>query len=409
MLINRIIFEKLLSQKDSRAISILIGARQVGKSTLLSQLQKNFKQSCRYINLENPLHLNIFSDGYTSFMNEVPEDIIFIDEFHYYSNMTSVFKSVYDLCPNKKIYASGSSSLEMHQHLKESLAGRKTQNNIYPLSFAEWLSQYNIYIPEEGEYLPLEKKNTLDKYLDEFLTYGALPGLIHIKGDIEKREYLFNIYQTYISKDIKSFLKEESILSFNKMIEYMTINNTCQLNMNTLSRVSGVSVRQATKQFEVMQGTYVLGVLRPFYNNKNKEITKNPKTYFYDQGVANVITTDFRGKDKRNDGGAILEQFVYWEIIKSLDVRFSLKYWRTADKNEVDFILEKDKELLPIEVKRNWDVSRVPNGIKAFFRYYPEIRKAVILTDCQQKEILYKGVVIYFRPWYKAFEVKNLI
>ena len=385
----------------------MIGARQVGKSTLLAQLAKEIRSPSRYLNLENPIHLNIFKDGYTSFIKEVPEQTVFIDEFHYYPNITSVFKAVFDLHPEKKIYASGSSSLWMHTHLKESLAGRKTENIIYPLSFQEWLTQYNLSLPGRGEYIPLELKHTLEAYLDEFLIYGALPGLVHLNDDLQKREYLFNIYQTYISKDIKAFLKEESIMSFNKMIEYLVLNNTATLNHHSLSRLIGLSHRQVARQIEVMEGTYVLGILKPFFTNKNKEIKKAPKVYFYDQGMANVITNDFRPKDKRPDTGALLEQFVYWEIRKSLDIRFSLKYWRLSETHEVDFILEKDKEPFPVEVKRRWEPGKVPSGIKAFFKYYPQTTKAAVLTDCQDTQITYQDKTIYFLPWYRAGLLKD--
>lgn len=409
MIVKRAIFNKLFSQLKNRAISILIGARQVGKSTLLSEMQKQISKPCKYINLENPLHLKIFADGYTGFVNEIKEDVILIDEFHYYENITSVFKAIYDLNPEKKIYASGSSSIEIHKHLKESLAGRKIHNNIFPLCFSEWLKQYSIDLPGLEEYISLETKNVLDKCMGAFLTYGTMPGLIGLEDEIGKREYLFDIYKTYIAKDIKSFLKEESILSFNKIIEYLAINNTCQLNMNTLSRVAGISMRQVIKQIEVMNGTYVIGLLKPLYNNKTKEITKTSKVFFYDQGIANVITGDFRSIEKKVDRGSILEQFVYWELVKSLDIRFNLRYWRTVDKKEVDFVVERDRKYLPIEVKGYFDTNRVPAGLKAFFKYYPETKIAVILTDCQDKQIQFNNKTIYFKPWYRAYFLKELL
>ena len=409
MIVKRTILNKLLSQLNNHAVSVLVGARQVGKSTLLNEIRKHINKQCKYINLENPTHLKIFTDGYTSFINEIKEEVILIDEFHYYENITSVFKAVYDLNPEKKIYASGSSSLEIHKHLKESLAGRKIHNPIYSLSFSEWLRQYNVDLPSLEEYICLDTKNILDNYLTKFLNYGTMPGLIGLEGEINKREYLFDIYQTYIAKDIKSFLKEESILSFNRIIEYLAVNNTCQLNMNTLSKVAGISMRQILKQIEVMAGTYVIGLLRPLYTNKTKEITKTNKVFFYDQGIANVITNDFRPIEKRVDCGAILEQFVYWELVKSLDIRFNLRYWRTADKKEVDFVLEKDREYLPIEVKSYGDTARVPTGLKAFFRYYPKTKAAVILTDCQDTQIQYRNKTIYFMPWYKAYFLKDML
>lgn len=409
MILKRNIFDRLLKQRTSSQVSVLVGARQVGKSTLLNELQSTIEVPTRYLNLENPLHLKIFAQGYNSFIKEVPEDVVFIDEFHYYANITSVFKAVYDLNPGKKIFASGSSSIEIHSHLKESLAGRNRVNNIYPFAFNEWLHQFDIEVARPGVYESIEIQDRIRHLYREYLMYGAMPGLVTLQDDVEKRDYLFGIYQTYIAKDIKAFLKEESILGYNKAIEYLVVNNGQQLNMNTLSSLVDVSMRQIARQIEVMVGTYVIGLLKPLFTNKTKEIVKTPKVFFYDQGIANVIARDFRPYDARPDKGAILEQFVYWELVKSLDVRYSLHYWRTTDKQEVDFVLAKDRQYLPIEVKASWNKQSIPPGLKAFFKYYPETTHAVILTDCIDHEMRYHDKTIYFVPIYKSFYLKEML
>lgn len=408
MIITRNQFGTLLNDKNNHAITVLMGARQVGKSTLMDEIQAQLG-TCRAINLENPLHMKIFRDGYTSFIQEVPEPVVFIDEFHYYPNITSVFKAIYDLNPEKKIYASGSSSLEMHQHLKESLAGRKKEYLIYPFSFSEWLQRTGESIPSFQDHIPIELKSQLDYRMKPFLTYGAMPGLTGLTDDLQYRDYLFNLYQTYIAKDIKTFLKESSIMAFNKVIEYLVIHNTGMLNLNELSTMSGISMRQVQQQIDVLVGTYVLRLLRPLFTNKGKELVKTPKIYFYDQGVANAIMSDFRSPDKRQDCGALYEQFVYWELEKSLDIRFTLHYWRTADQHEVDFVVVKDREYLPIEVKTSWQAGKIPPGLKAFLRYYPETRNAVVLSNCLADPVKLDHCTIHFHPWYRAHQVKQLL
>ncbi len=138
MIIKREIFNKLFSQLNKSQISIIIGSRQVGKSTLLKEIQKKIKGKTLFLNFENPRHLKVMQDGYNSFILQTgkQKQTVFIDEFHYYKNITSVFKAVYDLNPQIKIYATGSSSLEIHKHLKESLAGRKFETNLYSFSFS---------------------------------------------------------------------------------------------------------------------------------------------------------------------------------------------------------------------------------------------------------------------------------
>ena len=415
MLVKRVNLAKLVESLNRKEIYILLGARQVGKSTLMKMLAKEAGQSYRFLNLEDPRDLAVFNDGYTSFIKEVKEDLIFIDEFHYYSNITSVFKAVYDLNPEKKIYASGSSSLEIHKHLKESLAGRNINLKIYPLSFNEFLGQFDLKLPELEEHIEIKQLDELKNKIGHFLRYGAMPGLVELQGhndfELIASEKLYSIYQTYISKDIKTFLKDESIISFNKLIEYFAINNAQMLSVGSVANKLNIPESQIRKQLDVMTETYTLNLLQPFFKNKNKEISKSPKAYFYDQGIANALLQDFKVLDKRNEQGqgAILESFVYWELVKSIDIRFKLNYWRSYDEQEVDFILQKDGEILPIEVKKNTD--KIPSGLRAFIREYPETKQAIVLTlDGEDMvDTKYKDTVVRFFNVVKAARLKTLL
>jgi len=245
--------------------------------------------------------------------------------------------------------------------------------------------------------------------LEDFIRFGALPGLLQFRDEIEKREYLHGIYQTYIAKDIKSFLKDESILAFNKMLSYLALNNGTLLNKNTLSTISGASTRQVDRHIEVLEGTFVLSLVKPLSRNGGKELTKTPKFYLYDQGIINSIIQDFRPASLRRDAGALNEQFVYWELKKNLDIRYQIKHWRTADGKEVDFVLEKDTALLPIEVKTSWPGAKIPPGIVHFLRQYPDTRLAVVLYDGPERTAIHENRSILFFPLYKACRIGALL
>ncbi len=133
------------------------------------------------------------------------------------------------------------------------------------------------------------------------------------------------------------------------------------------------------------------------------------KAYLYDQGVVNAIARDFREPGSRPDIGRLNEHFAFWEIRKSLDIRYSLFYWRTTDGKEVDFVLEKDRQYLPIEVKSAWTAGKVPPGIRGFFSYYPETRSALVLYDGTDKTIELEGRTIRFAPLYKASRAISLL
>ncbi|MFA6507214.1 MAG: DUF4143 domain-containing protein [Treponemataceae bacterium] len=276
---------------------------------------------------------------------------------------------------------------------------------IYPLTFSEWLTRFASSIsaiPVIGDITPIDTQETYRSRLADFIRFGAMPGLLELEDELEKREYLQGIYQTYIAKDIKSFLKDESVLAFNKLISYLALNNGSLLNKNTLATISGISSRQIEKQIEILEGTYVISLVKPLSRNGGKELVKTPKFYFYDQGVLNSIIQDFRPAQLRQDQGMLNEQFVYWELKKNLDIRYQIKYLRTADGKEVDFVLEKDREFLPIEVKTGWPAGKIPAGIPQFFKQYPETRSAVVLYDGAEMTVSVDGRTINFVPLYKA-------
>ncbi len=358
-----------------------------------------------YYNLENPLHLSLFNEGYTSFIRQNSALLVFIDEFQYCKNISSIFKAIHDLNPEIKLYASGSSSLEIQAHLKESLAGRKIERNIFPLTFAEWLQSYDsalLPLPLPGEISSVDIGEKYRSALIPFIRFGAMPGLLQYQTEIDKREYLHGIYQTYIAKDIKSFLKNESILSFSKMISYLAVHNGTLLNKNTLSTICGESSRQIDKYIDILEGTFTIALVRPLSQNKGKELVKKPKYYLYDQGVLNSILQDFRERTLRKDSGTINEQFVYWELRKNLDIRYTIHFWRTSDGKEVDFVLEKDRQYLPIEVKSAWPEGKIPPGILHFFAYYPETLQACVLYDGKEITIHHGHRTVNFLPLYKS-------
>ena len=203
MEIEREIFQDLKLGLDDPEILILIGARQVGKTYLMNQLEKSLSlknKQIKYYNLEIPEDSRFFSQDIVDLYRQITDevDVLFIDEFQYFDNASKFFKAIFDDRKlSIKIIASGSSSLEIHKHLKESLAGRKLERVIYPLTFNEF--------------------RQVNKSFEVYLVYGALPGLYKQKTNQSKIELINNLLSTYILKDIKSLIKEENISAFNKL------------------------------------------------------------------------------------------------------------------------------------------------------------------------------------------------
>ena len=197
MSITRLSFNKLWMNFKRPEIDIILGARQVGKSTLLRMLEAKAKEegyTTVFYDLEQPADLKQLSgsDEHVIPVLANAARVVFIDEFHYLKNASKIFKAIFDLRKKVKIYASGSSSLEIHKHLKESLAGRYIKTMIYPLSIEEW-------------------GKLKDFTESDYLQWGGLPGLVHRHTEGERLDLLDNILSTYITKDIKGLIREENI------------------------------------------------------------------------------------------------------------------------------------------------------------------------------------------------------
>ena len=200
---KRFILKELCNDLSQPEVSIVLGARQVGKTHLLKELQvfaNQLGKKTAYYNLEIPADILKFTGSEDKIFQTLTEtaDVVLLDEFHYLKNASHLFKAVFDSGSRVKIVASSSSSLEIHKHLKESLAGRRHLIKIFPLSI--------------GEY----KENNLS--LDRILVEGTLPGLLNREQSLDRQSYLSDLLETYILKDIKSLIKEENVKAFNHLL-----------------------------------------------------------------------------------------------------------------------------------------------------------------------------------------------
>ncbi len=357
---KRKLYKKLIIEKDSKKISMIIGPRQVGKTTLLKQLHEEL--GGLYIDfdiLENVEKFNTYTNFITSiklegyneeqYQKEKKQFYLFIDEFQKYTDLTKVLKNVYDNHKNIKIYATGSSSITIKNNIQESLAGRKNIHYIYPLDFEEFLTFKNINTDK------LKKiqifKGTLPvaeykKEIEEYMQYGGYPEVVLLKN---KKEILASIFDTFIKKDLVDYLNIKEILGVKKLIQYLAINNGQKLNITDIAQQLNLKREQIENYLEVLEETYILKKITPFYTNKNKEIIKAYKEYFIDPGVRNYFCNNFNKMNIRNDAGFLFETFILGEIIKNSN--YEIKYWQNKQKHEVDFIIDKIHKQIGLEVK----------------------------------------------------------
>lgn len=366
MYFNRKIYKTLFENLKNNKIIILTGARQVGKTSLMKKMLEDVKkdQNTAFLdmdlaaNLEKGESLEKFIDflylnGYTE---EKDRFYVFVDEFQKAQNLANIFKNIYDHYKNIKIIASGSSSLTIKNNLKESLAGRKFIFEINPLDFEEFLIfkqdkkalDYYKNIPKiksSDAQLP----NLLDKYLNEFLIFGGYPEVALNDNYETKKKLLESIFDLYIEKDIMIFSDIENIPAFKKIVGILAVNNGQLINYDRLAREAGVHNKTVRSYLSLIEDTYIVKEVKPFHSNKNKELTKTPKYYFSDIGVRNYFLNNYSDLQKRVDKGQIWETYILQELVKNGFP--NVKFWRTKNGKELDFILEEESETLPIEVK----------------------------------------------------------
>ena len=273
MKIKRSIFKHLRSGLMSHSglaqpkVFLLLGARQVGKTTLMEDLVLETREhftGVRRFNLEYPEDLLFFSqteEDILQQLTEKPNTLLVIDEFHYVKNISKIFKAIYDKQKNIQILASGSSSLDIHKHLKESLVGRQNVVTIYPLSLGEW-------------------KQT-GYSLEDFIIYGGMPGLLHLKKDKDQIVHdLDQIVQSYIMKDIRSLIKEENISAFNHLLFYLAENQGQILPTANIAREIRLNVKIVEKYLSLLEQTYVIYGLYGFSGKLSNELKKGKKILF---------------------------------------------------------------------------------------------------------------------------------
>ena len=391
MIAKRIVYNELCNDLKKPEITILLGARQVGKTFLLKELEKFLKKEGKktaYYNLEIPNDLLKFKGREEEIFEMLTQtaDVILLDEFHYLKNASHLFKAVFDSGAKVKIIASGSSSLEIHKHLKESLAGRRHLIKVFPLSLEEY------------------KQNHLD--LDSILVEGTLPGLLAKESAPDKQAYLRDLLETYVLKDIKALIKEENVKAFNHLLYLLAESQGSVVSVANIAGEVGLTAKTIENYLTILEQTYVCYSLPSFSSNLANELKKSRKYYLYDLGIRNAILKNFEyDLDKRKDKGVFYESIVFLELLRKISPTTSLYFWRTKQKAEVDFVKVVNRRPIPIEVKSSLGSPVIPDGMKAFLARYPETPEGYVVCDQALGEVIYKKSVIKFIRWHDTAQI----
>lgn len=351
---------KIIQAIKKVPIVLIIGARQVGKTTLIKNI--NFDKDVVFLNGQDPEDISLFEKNSTIEhwlkinLNESLDGFLIIDEFQFIADISVKLKILTDKNSNIKVICTGSSSLNILNNVRESLAGRIRIIEMYSLSFAEYLKFIDMKLFNEFTKYDLNTNYNIIKpeiklLLNEYMIYGGFPRQAIEKKYNEKSEMLNDIYRTFLQKDVRQFIRNIDFVGFNKLLLMVALQIGNLLNINKLSNETGLSYKKTEEYLYILEQMYIIKLINPFYTNKRKVITKMKKVYFTDLGLRNIIIKDFKNIDERNDSGALFENYVLLELLKHSDNISEFSYYRTIDKSEIDFLINTTRKKILVEVK----------------------------------------------------------
>lgn len=413
--IERDIEKEVEKWLDSREIIAIRGPRQSGKTTLLLRMKDILKnrgveeERIHYISFEDDLVRLKFEEGVKEFiefyLTSDERHYFLLDEVQYIKDVGKKLKLVFDSFDNTKLIITGSSSFDLTS-LGSFLVGRVIFFNLYPFSFSEFLKtkdkKYeNLYtklkINIDLEEINIEKTIFLDelnKLLHEYLTYGSYPRIVLEKDTSKKKELLKNLFITYIEKDIVAMYGikyREKVVKLLKAIASISGN---VVNYETLSTHSGLKYHEVRDILPLLEDSFVVFIVKPFYKNLMNELRKNPKIYYVDYGMRNYLLENFEKPifDK------LYENFIHNELKRS----YQVKYWRTTAKTEVDFIIEYKKDIIPIEVKVKPKITR---SFRSFIQHYKPTKAFIMGLDAVDKTKI-NNCNVFILPFVYRYEIK---
>lgn len=354
----------IVIKEASKYFSVITvtGPRQSGKTTLL----QNIFNELPYFSLENLDIQNFAINDPVAFLNQHPNGMI-LDEVHNAPGLLSYIQGIVDADPKRRFVLSGSSQFAMLRKVTQSLAGRTAVFELLPFSYSE------------------TKELSKGKSLDELLFNGFYPA-IYAGKNIPK--FLYPSYvKTYLEKDVRDLLQVKDMMQFQTFIRLCAARIGSLFNASELSNEVGVSSNTITSWLSVLQASYIIMILPPYFENTRKRFTKTPKLYFIDTGLAayllGIESVEQLARDKMR--GNLFENFVVMEALKhryNEGKESNLYFYRDSNQNEVDLILKNRESLCGIEIKSS-------------MTYNSQFEKGLRQIDSGVKEKVEPKAIIY--------------
>ena len=357
-MISRLISKTLTSALARKKVIILLGARQTGKTTLLTHCIKQ---------LENTLWLNgdeydvqqIFQNATSIQLKNAigNHKTVVIDEAQRIFNIGIALKLIYDHFPEIQLIATGSSAFDLKNKLNEPLTGRKLEYHLFPFCFQELVNHHGLFI---------EKRNLTTR-----LVFGSYPEVINNAGN--EISILKSLADSYLYKDIlmlDSVKKPEKLIN---LLQALALQIGSEVSYNEIGNLIGIDSKTVENYINLLEKSFIIFKLNSLNRNARNELKLSKKIYFYDNGIRNAVINNFQVAAIRQDIGALFENYLVSERVKANNYNNSYAknyFWRTKDQQEIDYVEEYDGKFMAYEFK--WNENKNVRFSKTFTNAYPE-------------------------------------
>lgn len=410
-MIKRRLLKPMGAHIHKKEMTLIVGPRQSGKTTLMNMLKAKLEQrgiKTMFLNLDIEAH-KVFLDSQSRLLQKIhlelgkKKGVVFLDEIQRKENAGLFLKGLYDMNLPYKFVVSGSGSMELKEKIHESLAGRKRIFELSPLTFEEFVNfkTNNKYENKIREFFAVEKEQT-NVFLEEYLNYGGYPRAVLEEDPGEKQATLDEIYQSYLEKDISYLLGVLKTDAFTNLVRLLASQTGQLVNYSGLSSSLGISMQTVKQYLWYLEKTFVVHKVTPFFKNIRKEITKSPVYYFTDLGLRNHALGILGHIRHPQEKGFLFQNFIFHLLREKVRGTASgVHYWRTKDKAEVDFVVQRGKDVVPVEVKYGVvEKGDAPRSMRNFIAKYRPQKAFVVHAGTTRKAKVGKTNV-YFVPFFR--------
>ncbi len=367
--LDRRITHNILKKLQDNKVVIVLGARRVGKTMLVKQILNGINEPVLSLNGED---INVHDqlskmsiENYRQILGT--HRLLFIDEAQKITDIGSKMKLMIDEIQGLRIIISGSSAFDISKEAGEPLTGRKYTFNLFALS--------------ETEFDQVEDITSKPEKLKERLIYGNYPELYHIPDQADKKDYLNEMVSSYLLKDILIYENIKNSQKIFNLLRMIAFQIGSEVSLQKLGNQLTISKNTVEKYLDLLSKVFILHKVEGFSRNLRKEITKNSRWYFLDNGIRNAIIANFNPVNARNDIGQLWENYMISERIKHQEysrISSNNYFWRTYEQQEIDWVEERDGGLYGYEFKWKESKAKIPSQ---WTRAYPDAKFEIINNE----------------------------